>query len=257
MCKHGYSFEKLVETVEILRSEKGCPWDRKQTLKDLKIYLTEEVYELCEAVDSGNENHIAEEAGDVLLNLLMIANVLKEKGLSDIYRIADSLREKIINRHPHVFGDKNAVTPEEALKNWHHSKKDKEKKGLFKNIPSSAPPLEKAYIVSRRAEKIGFGFENEVEILNKLKEEFQELVTAIEKNNDSDTEEEMGDLFFTLINLAVHKGLVPQDVLNKSCNKFLKRMQYIEDRLDREGKTFQSQERWFLETLWEEAKSRI
>lgn len=255
MQKKGQIFEKLVETIEFLRSEKGCPWDKKQTIKDIKTYLLEEVYELCDAIDRNDIENISEEIGDVILNLFMIANILNEKGLSNIYEIAENLREKIIKRHPHVFGDKTAVDAQDALKKWHQSKKENEKKGVFKEIPLSAPPLEKAYLISKRADKIGFGFEKQEDIINKLQEELKELISAL-KHNNKEVEEETGDLFFTLVNLAVYKGFVPQDALNTTCNKFLKRMQFIETKLDSENKSFLTEKRSYLEKLWEEAKKR-
>lgn len=250
-------FSKLVETIEMLRSENGCPWDRKQTISDLKTYLVEEVYELCDAIEKADEKDIAEECGDVLLNIVMIANILKEQGKTDIYNVIYKLREKIISRHPHVFGDKSAVSSEEALSKWQHSKKTKENKTLFSNISSAAPALERAYLIAKRVEKINFGFENDEDIINKLREETEELIFAIKHGHKKSIEQEAGDLLFTIVNLSVFKKFVPQDSLNKSCNKFLKRLQYIETRLDKEGKTFSSSERAYIETLWEESKDRV
>lgn len=256
MKKTEKAFEKLLAIIEHLRSENGCPWDRKQSINDLKTYLVEEVYELCDAIDRVDHDNLKEEIGDVLLNLLMISTILKEKGLSDIHEIVDDLRVKIINRHPHVFGDKTAKNAQEALSNWHQSKKEKEKKGIFKDIPVSVPPLEKAFLISKRATKIGFGFDRQEDIIKKLNEEFNELLLALKDNDDDKIKEETGDLLFTLVNLAVYKNFVPQDVLNDTCNKFLKRIQFIEAKLDSENKKFLSEKRNYIEKLWEEAKKK-
>lgn len=257
MQKSCKIFDELVETIEFLRSEKGCPWDKKQTINNIKTHLIEEVYELSDAIDSETTKNIAEECGDVLLNLIMIANMLKEKGETDIYTILGNLREKIINRHPHVFGEKNAVSADDALINWQQSKKIHEKKSLFNNIPSSTPALERAFLIAKRADKIGFGFENDDDIISKLREETNELIDAIKSKDNVYVEQELGDLLFTIVNLSVLKGLTPQDSLNKSCNKFLKRLQYIENKLDSDGKVFQSQERAYIELLWEESKDKV
>ncbi len=256
MKKNEKTFVKLLDIIEYLRSENGCPWDRKQSINDLKTYLVEEVYELCDAIDRADYDNLKEEIGDVLLNLFMISTILKEKSFSDIYEIVDNLRMKIINRHPHVFGDKTAHDTQEALNNWHQAKKEKEKKGIFQDIPFSVPPLEKAFLISKRATKVGFGFETKDDIITKLKEEFSELLSALKVNNDDKIKEETGDLLFTLVNLAVYKNFVPQDVLNDTCNKFLKRIQFIEAKLDSESKNFQSEQRNYLEKLWEEAKKK-
>lgn len=250
-------FQSTIETIAFLRSEKGCPWDKKQTIKDLKVYLIEEVYELCDAIENNDNNHIVEEIGDVLLNLFMIANILKEEKVSNICDILEKLRKKIISRHPHVFGDDKTFSPEKALENWNKTKKSNEKKSLFGDIPHTAPALEKAYLIARRASKIGFAFEKEEDIKSKLLEEFNELILAIEKNDKKAIEEETGDMFLTLVNLAVFMKFIPQESLNSSCKKFLKRLQYIEEKLDKENKNFLSEERKELESLWLEAKERL
>ena len=248
------SFDELVNTIETLRSENGCPWDRKQTLADLKKYLIEEVYELCDAIDQNDGVKIAEESGDVLLNLLLISTILKEKKISTPDNIINNVTQKIINRHPHVFGDTKAANADEALINWHISKKKNENKKLFGDIPISAPALTRAYIISKRAAKIGFGFENIDQLYDKMEEEFKEMKAAVNNESIKEIDIELGDILFTLVNLGVFLDIYPEDSLKNSCEKFLKRFRYIEEKLDGEGKEFLSSRRQDIEKIWDESK---
>ncbi len=248
------SFENLINTVEYLRSEKGCPWDRAQTLESYKSYILEEVYELLDAIENNDLSNISEELGDLLLNILLLATILKEKGGKDISQIIEDINRKVINRHPHVFGENKEYEEEKAYQVWVKEKKKHENKGIFSNIPLSAPALALAYIIAKRADKSGFGFNSADEIFNKISEETEELKEAIGEKSKEKITRELGDLFFSSVNLSVFLDIHPEEALRSTCLKFLKRLKYIENELSKSGKDFFNTPREIIEKFWEEAK---
>ncbi len=248
------SFEKLINTIEYLRSEKGCPWDRAQTMESYKTYILEEVYELFNSIENKDLYGISEELGDLLLNILLMATILKENGGDNISKIIDNINKKIINRHPHVFGDNKEYEEQKAYEVWIREKKRHENKGVFSDIPINAPALTLAYLISKRAHKSGFGFDSINQILDKVLEEIEEIKDAVKDGCWEKINKEMGDLFFSSVNLSVFLNIHPEDALRSTCIKFLKRLKYIEEELNKMGKDFFSSDRELIEKLWEEAK---
>lgn len=248
------AFQQLVDTIEFLRSEKGCPWDRAQTLESYKKYIIEEVYELFDAIERKNNLAIAEELGDLLLNILLMATILKESSGIKIDEILDNLKRKIISRHPHVFGEDKEYSLDNSYRRWADEKRKTENKGLFTDIPLHSPSLILAYLISKRAEKVGFGFNNIESILNKVDEEEMELKEAIKKSDNNEITGEIGDLLLAIVNLALFLDVHPEEALRKTCLKFLDRLRFIEDSLTKEGKNFFEVDRDLLEKLWEKSK---
>lgn len=250
-------FSDLYKTISFLRSDNGCPWDRKQTIKSLKKFLIEELYELIDAIDRDNTNEIIEELGDLLLNLIMITVILEQQKRTTIKDTLKKLNQKIINRHPHVFGDKKARNEIEASKNWEIHKKIKEGKNIFSSIPNNAPALQKAYLMSKKAEKVGFGFDNMKSIINKVNEEIEELYDAIKTSEYKKIEHEIGDVLISIATLGLYTDVNPEIALQKACKRFMKRFEYIELELEKLDKTIFDVKREDIEKLWEKSKLKI
>ncbi len=250
-------FKELYNTIAFLRSKRGCPWDRKQTLQSLKKYLIEEVFELVDSIERDETNDIIEEIGDLLLNLLMISVILKEQKRATIEEILYKINKKIIDRHPHVFGDKKAKTVEDVSLNWEQHKINVENKRTFNTIPHFAPALQKAFMLSKKADKAGFGFKNIKEIQLKIDEEMRELDEAIKTNDKKMVEHEIGDVLISIATLSLYLDINPEFALNKGCNRFIKRFEYIENELEKIGKNIFEVSREELEKLWEKSKLEI
>lgn len=214
------NFDELVEIVKRLRSEDGCPWDKEQTLNSLRGHILEEAYELVDAIDNNDVDNIKEEAGDLLLQVLFIANISEEKELFNLKNIIGSLIFKLIERHPHVFGNENASTPEEAKKIWDNQKNINKKVYNYDEIESSS---KRALKVSSSYAKKGLEFKSKQELINKLKEEIEEYETALVKGSINDIENEVGDILFTCMNICRFERLNPDIALNSSTKKFIKR----------------------------------
>jgi MazG family protein len=237
----GKLFENLVAVQARLRAPGGCPWDREQTHLTLRTYLIEEAYEVLDAIEKGNPEDLAEELGDLLLQVLFHADLAREAGAFDISDVITGIRDKMIRRHPHVFGNVKAETSGEVLKNWAQLKA-KEKlaaapKGAasqnfapsaLDGVPRNLPALLEAYQVTRRAAQVGFDWERVEGIFEKLEEETAELRAALAASNRRATEEEVGDLLFSIVNLSRFLGLDPEVTLKRSNLKFKDRFQDME-----------------------------
>lgn len=250
-------FSKLYQIISYLRSENGCPWDKKQTLKTLRKYLIEEVYELSDAIEKDNIVEIIEETGDLILNILMIIVILTEQNRTDIKEVLNKIKQKIIVRHPHVFGDKKAKTAEEARLSWELHKKNVEGKRVFDSIPKTAPSLLKAYLLSKKADKVGFGFDKIEEVKNKIEEEMKELNDAVKSKIIEKIEHEIGDVLISLATLSLYLDVNPEIALQKGCNRFIKRFEYIENELEKNGKNIFEVSREEIEKLWEKSKLEL
>lgn len=252
------NFERLVEIMAKLRGPQGCPWDKEQDHKSLKPYLIEEAYEVLEAIESGNDSKIAEELGDLLSQVVMHSQLAKERDAFNIDTVARMISEKLIERHPHVFGDKKDLTSGEVLHNWEIIKSKQatnDDYSMLQGLPKSLPALLKAFRIQEKVGRYGFDWDNIQDVVNKVKEEFSEFESALKKNEDkSELEEEFGDLLFTLVNLGRHLGLQAEESLNKTVVKFMKRFRYIEDRLRGMGKTVSESNLEEMDMLWEESK---
>jgi MazG family protein len=245
--------EELLNIMQKLRSPKGCPWDREQNLNSLLPYLLEESYEYIDAVQSGNVKLMVEELGDVLLQVVFHAQIAKEEGKFTIDDVIKAICEKMVRRHPHVFGNENLGTSKEVLKKWEEIK-DSEKKVMPKSamdkVPRSMVALSRAQELSRRAAKVGFDWSDSKPVLDKVKEEIEEFES--EKNGSLEAEEEFGDIFFALVNLARHKGINAETALARANAKFEKRFRQVEILADGKPQNFTLEE---LDKFWNEAKT--
>ncbi len=247
-------FYKLVDIMKKLRAPNGCPWDREQTIESLKPYLLEETYETLEAMDIGGEE-LKGELGDLLLNIVFQSLIKEEEGEFTIDDVAKKVSEKLIRRHPHIFADVEIEGTEDVIRNWDEIKrKEKEHRGrksVLDGIPKIYPPLAKAYKLQVKAAKVGFDWEDEVGALNKLEEELGEMKTAYEKNDRENLKEEIGDVVFTLVNIARKLDIDIVDAVMKTNNKFEDRFRYVEKNCDLAESTLEEMDR-----LWDEAKKK-
>ena len=243
------AFDKLVGLMEKLRSDEGCPWDRKQTVGAFKTFMLEEVYEIIEAIEKNDMKGLKEELGDLLFHIVFIAQICKEHGAFDITDVADDVYRKMYNRHPHVFRKEILDAPIEVK--WEEIKRN-EKKGysLLANIPPSMPSLLRAYVITKRAAKTGFDWEKIDDVYDKMFEEIKELKEAQASNNIGHIREEVGDLLFTIVNIARFLSVDPEDALRATSNKFIKRFNYIENNTDITKATLDT-----MDKLWNESKS--
>ena len=224
------TLDDLRDLVARLRGEQGCPWDRKQTLDSLKIYLLEEAYELAEALDRKAGEEVKEELGDLLFQIVFLSHLYEEQGAFDLTQVMNTIYRKMIRRHPHVFGDKNWENAEQVVQGWQDIKAE-EKKGQdpFKSIPENLPALLKAHRISQRAAGLGFDWPDMSGVLEKVREEFRELEDAIQENNLPSAREELGDLLFALVNLGRFLEIPAENALRNTIQKFLKRFRLMTD----------------------------
>ncbi|MCF6094693.1 nucleoside triphosphate pyrophosphohydrolase [Microaerobacter geothermalis] len=251
-------FNYLKGIVSILRSPEGCPWDREQTHKSLKKYLLEEAYEVLEAIDDEDDESLVEELGDLLLQVMLHAQIAEENGYFSIEDVIFHLNKKLIRRHPHVFSIQKVRDSEEVVSNWDAIKalEKTEKEGqpplsVLDGIPKGLPALMDAIKLQKRAAKVGFDWEREEEVLAKVNEEFTELIQA---NTQEEKMEEFGDLLFALVNLARFLHIDPEEALMMTNRKFRQRFRYIEKRLSQGSKEWKDTNLEEMELLWQEAK---
>lgn len=252
-----HTFPCLKETITKLREPDGCPWDRAQTHETLREYAIEEVYELIEAIDAGDDEGIIEELGDVLLQVMLHSQVGEDNGYFTIDDVIRTVNDKMIHRHPHVFADTKADTIEQVYKNWDALKqeeKGEQRKSILDGVPCGLPSLAKAYKIQKRAGKVGFGFDDITDIQEKLKEELQEVDEAIHKKSKKEVERELGDVLYVLANMARYYGINPELALNRTNKKFVSRFSYIEQQLHKQGKDPQDAALEEMETYWNQAK---
>jgi MazG family protein len=265
----GNLFEGLVAVQARLRAPGGCPWDREQTHATLRTYLIEESYEVLDAIEKGSTQELAEELGDLLLQVLFHADLARETGAFDISDVITGIHDKMVRRHPHVFGDVKADTAGEVLKNWAQLKaKEKQAaspKGIASQIPNPSaldgvprnlPALLEAYQMTRRAAQVGFDWESAEGIFEKLEEETSELRAALADSNRRAAEEEVGDLLFSVVNLARFLGLDPEVTLKHSNLKFKERFQEMESEASLSGQRLSELSKEKLERLWDAAKAK-
>ena len=252
-------FNDLLEIVEILRGENGCPWDREQTHKSLEKALVEESYEVIDAIDRDDDDGLIEELGDVLLQVVFHASIGKEDGYFDINEIIAGICNKMISRHPHVFGDiHNINTSNDVLTKWDELKKQEkgydtlseEMKGVTKGLPS----LLRAHKIQNKAKKAGFDFEDINSVIDKLKEEIQEVIDVYNTKNMDKIKDEVGDLLFSCVNVARFLDIDEELALNSTIDKFIKRFSYIEKNIKDKGLNFQGVNLDEMNKLWEESK---
>tara|TARA_X000001036_G_scaffold4432_1_gene3982 strand:+ start:138 stop:923 length:786 start_codon:yes stop_codon:yes gene_type:complete len=246
----GDQFEELINIVERLRGPDGCPWDIKQTPASLISYLLEETYEVIEAIDDKDWDGLKEEIGDLMLHIVFQATIAKEEDLFDISESLKNINEKLIRRHPHVF-DKKKIVKDNIKPSWELQKhKEKKRNSRLDGVPESLPGLIRAQRIQEKASYVGFDFQSEDEIWNKISEELEELKNAQQNNNKDEMLEEIGDAIFSLINLARFLGVSADDALRKSNNKFISRFKVIENELKKRGKNIEESSLNEMDKIW-------
>lgn len=250
--------DRLIEIMKTLRSENGCPWDKEQTHKSLKKYLIEETYEYLEVVDLEDKERMCEELGDVLLQVVFHAQIASENGDFNIEDVINRICDKLIHRHPHVFGDVTAETSGEVLKNWEEIKK--KEKGLanqasvLQDVPSNLPALMRSYKVQQKAAQVGFDWDNPSDVFAKIREEIDELEAEYKKSDKDAINDELGDVLFSIVNLARFLKVHPELALSQSTNKFIGRFEYVEKKAAVSGKELNDMTLKEMDILWEQAK---
>ena len=263
----GALFEQLVSLQATLRAPRGCPWDREQTHQSLRTYLLEEAYEVLEALEAGNDAQLAAELGDLLLQVVFHSQLAREAGRFDICDVIEQIQNKLIRRHPHVFGKIRAKTSAQVLKNWEQLKAEerqaqrglavaKAPASLLDGVPRTLPALLEAHQLTRRASRIGFDWENFEGLLEKLREEAAELREAHRRVGQPQVEEEVGDLLFVAVNVARFLGMDPEVALKKANRKFAARFREMEEQAARSGRRLGDLSRDDLEALWNASKAK-
>jgi tetrapyrrole methylase family protein/MazG family protein len=254
-------FRALLALITRLRSPDGCPWDRSRKQADIGRYLIEESYEVLDALDSSAPEALQEELGDLLFQILFLARLAEEKGQFDIAAVLDSITEKMIRRHPHVFGDSKVVDCDEVRTNWERIKKEVEHKGekearLCAGISRSLSTLAKTQRITERASAVGFDWPNPAGVMEKIQEELSEFKAALEAGDPQRMREEAGDLLFTVVNLCRFAHADAEASLRASLGKFIARFAYIERELAARGKTPEGSDPAEMDALWNEAKQK-
>ena len=255
------AFADLIDLVKILRGPDGCPWDRKQTVSSVKMYLLEECYEVLDAIEKGNPDDTCAELGDLLFMIVFLTELSFEKAEFDIKDVIENIIKKMKNRHPHVFGDVQVRSSDEVSSNWQKIKM-KEKgntaqgASFLKEVPECLPALLRAHRLSDRASKVGFDWNGKEDVWEKVKEEFEELQGAIAMNNGEAVEEELGDLFFSLVNLARHWRLNSENAVRQANRKFLNRFEMMEKKLADSGLELDHAGTEEMNRMWHKVKNR-
>jgi MazG family protein len=258
----GDKFGELVSLMRRLRAPGGCPWDRKQTFDSIKPYTLEETYEVLDAIDSRDWAGLSEELGDLLLQPVFLAAIAEEEGLFTISDSLQAINEKLVRRHPHIFGSAKAETPEDVKTRWDQIKQEEkaatgsEDASILDSTPRSLPALAEAHKISAKAAEVGFEWPNVDGVLEKLVEEGKELTEAAHRKDASEIEHEIGDLLFTLVNLARFYRIDPEQALRKTNGRFRRRFGFLEQTIASEGGELRATPVDRMEELWQEAKKR-
>ncbi len=248
------AFERLLKIMDELREQ--CPWDREQTIESLRHLTIEETYELSDAILANNLDEIKKELGDVLLHIVFYAKIGQEKGAFDITSVINQLCDKLIVRHPHIYGDVKVSGSDEVKQNWEQikQKESKGEKSLLAGVPNSMPSLVKAYRMQEKAAQVGFDWENKQQVWAKVEEELGELREELGTENATG---EFGDLLFALVNYARFEGINPDDALEMTNRKFKNRFEYIELKAKEQGRNLKDMTLAEMDAIWNEAKTRV
>lgn len=256
-----YTFDDLVKVIATLRKPGGCSWDRKQNHKSLTPYLLEETYEVLDAIGRRNTQDLQRELGDLLLQIMLHAQIASERKRFSISDVIDGICTKIVGRHPHVFQKRQRLSARRVLDNWErikiNEKERRKKQSVLEGIPRTLPALLKAYRLQEKTARFGFDWENPAPVLDKIVEETNELRRSLKKGRKAEMEHELGDLFFALVNLARHLKIDPERALEGTNRKFTRRFKYIEKELPKHGKTLSDATLTDMDPLWDEAKAKI
>ena len=254
------SLSKLIKITETLMGDDGCPWDKVQTRESLKPYLVEETYEVLEALDENNPEKIKDELGDLLYQILFHSKISSLKGEFNFGDVIDNLSEKMVRRHPHVFKGGKLNTPDQVIGQWEEIKKKENnkanQKSILDSIPINLPSLIKAQKLQKKAAKEGFDWDQVNDVLDKLDEEISEFKEAVLKKKSTDIQNEIGDILFVITNIAKFHKIDAEEALRSTNNKFIKRFQYIEQKIEEKGKTLKDSNLEEMERYWQEAKNK-
>src|SRR5689334_19262145 len=260
MSTTGERFERAVSIMERLRAPGGCPWDREQTFDSIKPYTLEETYEVLQAIDNRDWPELTEELGDFILQAVFYAQMAGEENLFRIEDALDAINSKLVRRHPHVFGEESAQSPDDVMQIWgrvkdaEQQKKAKPREGLLDGVPRVLPALVEAQQIASKAAGVGFDWENPDQVIEKLHEELAEFDQARRNASQPELEDELGDLLFVLVNLARFVKVDPEQALRRTNAKFRERFGHIERKLAEQGKTLEQATIDEMEALWQEAK---
>lgn len=253
--------KKLVELVARLRGPHGCPWDKEQTRETLKPMLVEEAYEVLDALDDGDPQPLKEELGDLLFQVVFHSQIAAERGEFTLADVIDRIYEKMVRRHPHVFGEADYKTAADVLRNWEDIKAAEKgsarKASLLDGSPKFLPPLNEAYQLTAKAARVGFDWSHIEEVFDKLQEEIGEARTAIQSNDSGKIRDEIGDLLFVVVNIARFLNVDAESALRRTNQKFIRRFHYIEERLKAQGKSINESNLAEMDALWQEAKTKV
>jgi MazG family protein len=248
------AFEKLLDIMEELRAK--CPWDKEQTNDSLRTLTIEETYELADAIIKNDDNLIKKELGDILLHIVFYARIGEEKSAFDIGSVIEALNEKLIYRHPHIFGDVQVGNAREVEQNWEQLKlKEKDgNKSVLSGVPMSLPALVKANRIQDKARGVGFDWEEKEQVWDKVQEELSELNTELQSGDKDKMEDEFGDLLFSLINAGRLYGINPENALERTNRKFMRRFNYLEEKTIKQGRQLKEMTLAEMDVIWDEAK---
>ena len=246
------SFEKLLHIMDELREQ--CPWDKKQTMQTLRHLTIEETYELGDAILDNNLEEIKKELGDLLLHIVFYARIGSETNSFDIADVCDEICKKLIHRHPHIYGDVTVKDEQEVKQNWEKLKLQEGKKSVLEGVPKGLPALVKASRIQDKAKAVGFDWENSEQVWEKVQEEMQEFKDEVDAKDQEKMEAEFGDVLFSLINYARFLDINPEDALERTNKKFIKRFQYLESKVDELGKPLMDMTLAEMDVFWNEAK---
>ncbi len=251
-------FQELLNIMEKLRGDGGCPWDKEQTRESLKPFILEEAYELIEAIESGDPEKMKEELGDLLFQIVFQCQVAKERKEFEISDVIEKITKKMITRHPHVFGEAEYRTSAEVIVQWEEQKKleGKRRESILEGVPEALPSLLRAHRLQNRAASVGFDWDKVDDALKKLDEELKEFKKALETKEKNEIGEELGDILFMLVNVSRFIGVNPEDALRKTIAKFISRFRYIEMKAADNGRKLSDMTLSEMDKLWEEAKDK-
>lgn len=250
----------LIKLIRTLRSPAGCPWDKKQKAKDLGRYILEETYEVLDALDKNNHQSVKEELGDLLFQILFLTEIYQENKLFSLRDVVSEIKEKMIRRHPHVFGDKKVDSVQEVKINWQKIKEaeraGKNQDDLFAHVPRSLPALKRAQKITAIASDVGFDWPDTDKVLKKMREEMREFSAALKSGNRKKINDELGDIIFTAVNLSRFAGVDAETALTQTTNKFLRRFSFVENKLSARGKSLQEATLTEMDKIWNESKEK-
>jgi MazG family protein len=249
---YRYTFDELLEVMKRLRAE--CPWDREQSNDSIKAHTIEEAYEVVEAIDRGDDEDLRRELGDLLLHVVFHAQIAADEQRFDIGDVLKSIIDKLVRRHPHIFGSVEVNGSADVMRNWEQIKMDEGRESVIDGVPVALPALLRAWRMQDKASKIGFDWEARDDVWNKVREEIEELQHADSEGDVSAVENEVGDVLFSIVNYCRFINVNPEDALRKTIQKFDRRFRYVEKRLREQGLTPADADLFEMDIYWEEAK---